>query len=341
MTTNNNWFAYVAGRSGGHLIPALTLAQHAKQQECSILMFSTATELDKDILQQYRCINKSIVLALGNVPLKKPWRLPLFCWQFLRTIIHSFRVLKQYKPKKMVSTGGYIALPVCVAAKLLAIPIELHELNAIPGKATRMLARIADKINICFEQTAQFFPSHKTVSAAYPLQYTQADINQPDIAAIKETLQITDGTKVLFVLGGSQGSQFINKTIIDWCKHDKESAKQLFIIHQTGKSDFVWVQQRYAELTIAAHVFAYEQHLLPYYLIADLVIARAGAGTLFELAFFKKRSIIIPLETNSTDHQLHNAYAIQKQYPELFSVVRQNDLSHAGQLSGLAPSANV
>ena len=230
------------------------------------------------------------------------------------------------KPAELVSTGGYIAIPVVLAARLARIPVTLIELNAEPGKATQFLARFAQTLCICFKQTALFF-TQKTELIDYPIRFS----DKPACPErTRRTLGIDTTKKVLLILGGSQGSQALNTLCIDALKQSNAS-DQLHIIHQTGTEHIQTMKEWYKQHALSATVFAYHHDLAPYYAIADKIISRAGAGALFELIHFQKQALIIPLETASTYHQLTNAYACAANHPHLIKVVRQ----HEGALQAL------
>lgn len=324
-----NTIAGVAARSGGHIIPCLTLIKQAKTQDTRILFFTSSTELDTTIGKEFPWITKQVKLTLENVPYKKPWRFPFFGLQCIASFFKSFYYLTYYKPTKLVSTGGYLSLPVCVAAKILRIPIELFELNAVPGKATRVLAPLATTLFTCFETTAHTV-SKKCTLAPYPLRFNLQEAEPINKQKACETLKYNNAKKTVFVLGGSQGSTFLNVLL---CNTLSSAPYEMFqIIHQTGHAHIKGLQEFYKALNITATVFDYQQNLAPYYQAADIVICRSGAGTLFETAFFKKKCITIPLETATNTHQVDNAYAIQKQHPELFTVIRQKELEQDSTL---------
>lgn len=324
-----NTIAGVAARSGGHIVPCLTLIQKARTEDTQVLFFTTSTELDTTIGKQFPWITKRIELTLENVPYKKPWRFPLFGLQCTVSFFKSLYYLARYKPAKLVSTGGYLSLPVCLAAKILRIPIELFELNAVPGKATRVLAPLATTLFTCFEITALTF-SKKCTLAPYPLRFNLQDTEPIHKQKACIALQYDNTKKTVLVLGGSQGSTFLNVLL---CNTLSAAPEKMFqIIHQTGHGHIQELKKFYKTLNMTAIVFDYQQNLTPYYQAADIIICRSGAGTLFETAFFNKKCITIPLETITNTHQVDNANAIKKQYPDLFTVIRQSELEKDSSL---------
>lgn len=313
----------VAGKSGGHILPCLHFAKKQFPTSITSLVFiSTTAALDKKIVSLFPEITNHLELAMENVPYRKWWKLPLFIFSFAKALVKSFWYLRNHQPKCVISTGGFVALPVCIAAKLLRIPIYLFELNVVPGKAVSILAKIATTVFICFNETQAFF-KHPCILTPYPLRFSLADTTLTAQEA-RTQIHFSSTKKTLLILGGSQGSLFLNN-LIQRIPIDLLARYQ--IIHQTGLDHINECTDFYNDHAIPAQVFAYRDNLAVYYQAADLIICRAGAGTLFEALFFKKPSIVIPLETQITDHQLENGYAMQNNYPHLFSVLRQADIT--------------
>ncbi len=313
----------VAGKSGGHIVPCLTLAQQYQQEHANthVLFFSTDTTLDHTILDTNKTVNAHITFNLDSP--KNMLQYPHALFRVLRSFFTSFYHLYTAQPTVVISTGGLIAVPVCFAAWLLRIPIELYELNAVPGKATLLLARIATTVHICFEKTATLM-SYPCTLSPYPVRFTHAEkmMTQHDA---QTHVGCPSGHKTLLILGGSQGSIFLNTMIKEFIQ--AHHTLPIHIIHQTGAADTTDWQQLYNTHGVSALVFAYHNNIALCYSAADLIITRAGAGSLFEIAFFSKPSIVIPLEADTTDHQVDNAYAIQEQLPALFTVIRQQEIT--------------
>jgi len=248
--------------------------------------------------------------------------------QICRTVgicfIKSLYYFIKFRPEKIITTGGYIAIPVCYAGWILGIPYELFELNAVPGKAALFLSKRASKIYCCLPQAVPYFkPAHASLHE-YPVRFTQQDKISKEIA--REHLGINTCKKVLLVLGGSQGSEFINSLVMHRAAKSLVIRDNWFIVHQAGAGKIAAARDFYAMHSITARVFDYSTSMALYYAAADLVITRAGAGTLFELLFFQRPALIIPLETHTTDHQKSNAYAFAQVYGQLYTVIEQNQL---------------
>lgn len=345
------YICFVAGKSGGHIIPALTYANNLLRNNPSykIIFFSTDTQLDIDIIKQYSIVTyhipinsivtqhvslNSIVtyhipLKLGNFPGKKIWLYPLFIIQFFIAFLISFKYLLKFRAQEVISFGGYISIPVCLAAYLQRISISIFELNAIPGKAAKFLAPIANKIFICFAQAKKFFNKSKIIETNYPIRFNQKDkLTKIDANIL---LGLDPKKKTLLILGGSQGSKFINTLIINFLQKYLEFAKEIQIIHQTGAGNINDIEKFYQHNNLNAQVFDFLPELKLYYNASDLIISRAGAGSLFEINFFDKQSIIIPLQAKADDHQTENAHAMAETNPIAFAVMNQKLISENPQ----------
>lgn len=325
ITTALLTLCFVAGKSGGHMLPCITQAEKIlyTQHASKIYLFSSGTDLDSKIMDKHQKIEHYIPACLDSIPYKTPWLFPQFIYNLAAYFLNSTYKLSIIKPKKIISFGGLNSIPVCLAGKLLGIPFDVYELNVEPGQSIKFLSCFTDTIHICFSQTAQYFQHKKCVVTPYPIRFNQEDRIYNKEELLKK-FNLSCDKKTIVILGGSQGSVFINQAIKS-CMMNKDLAEKVQIIHQTGMHDQDGYKEFYEKNNIPAVVFAYNEQLQNVYNLADLVICRAGAGTLFEVNFFGKRCIIIPLQTDLNDHQLQNAYAMQNMHPESFNVVLQND----------------
>lgn len=315
--------AVVAARSGGHVIPGLTLAHEycQKHPETNITIFTTHHPFDKKIIAQHGSTISSIFLPLDNIP-SRFYHYPQFIWQFMYSLVASFYHLIALRPARIIVMGGYISIPVSMAAFLLRIPRDLYELNAVPGKATKLLAPLATTINVCFQQTKKNFNVKKTVFAPYPIRFHSESITREQAHT---NLNLEPAHTTILILGGSQGSVSLNNAVKKYFEKHPEYSGHINIIHQTGSLDSTDWSNIYKDFQIPALVFDYHPELTLHYQAADLIICRAGAGTIFETIFFKKPCILVPLEIPGNNHQLHNAQAVAKEYPDLCKVIRQHE----------------
>lgn len=319
MNTNLSLCIIAAG-SGGHILPAQQLAQQWKKKhpDGSLIWCTGTSALERQLVAEGS--SETVTrFELGKFPGTRLWQYPKFIWQLLVCFFQSFKLLRtdklNQKIEKVITTGGLLSIPICLTAWMLGIPFELVELNAIPGKATRFLASKANKINVVFSSTQSFFPELPVEKIAYPLRFSDKDIVPHQEHQTKKTI-------VLF--GGSQGSQQLNSLLLEWLEQHPEAWKNLRVLHYFGADttrDFgAWYHVRGIEYTAQPFCTTMPQA----YAEADIVISRAGSGALHELLFFKKRSIIIPLQNAADGHQVANATEMAHQYPELFSIIVGN-----------------
>lgn len=318
----------VAGGSGGHITPVIELGKKWKNNEQNkklILITNKKKNLKTDVSHDINLENTKFI-KLINVPKKKNFfLLPLFLIQMTTSILKSIFYILKYNPEKVISTGSYISIPVCIAAKILRKKIELHELNLIPGKAIKFLSPIARDVFTTFEKSKSYFKKAVHLEK-YPLRFSEKDkrinINKKNISKLFE-----DFRKTVFIIGGSQGSVFLNNLIKSWA--EKNSYKNIQIIHQTGMTDKTDWSSFYFKNKIPAHFFEYQkdiEKIKEYYLASDIIISRGGAGTLFELEFFQKKSILIPIRNKANNHQHHNALAMKEKNPNLFRILDEKQL---------------
>lgn len=316
---------FVAGQSGGHILPCITQAEQIMQQNQSTqaYLLSSGSSLDMTIMKKHPSIKHIVPTEINSIPYKQPWKLPLFIYKISTYFFKTMYQLYHIKPKKIISYGGLVSIPVCIAGKLLGIPIELYELNVQPGKSIQFLSHFTDTIHICFQKTKNYFKDKTCKLVPYPIRFTQQDI-QHDTSTLLTKYNLKHNKKTVLILGGSQGSIFINQAFLNALK--KSTFKNsIQVIHQTGNQNCQNYKEWYKQQDIPAVVFSYNEDLQDFYNLADLIICRAGAGTLFEVQFFKKNCITIPLETNINNHQISNAYAIAHMNPNQFTVLRQKE----------------
>lgn len=308
---------FVAGHSGGHIIPCLTLAN--KYSDYKINFITTNKKLDNQILSNQN-LNKILNLNLHKIP-NKIFHLPKFAFLLIFSFFKSFIFLIKDRPKKLITTGGLIGIPVFIAAKLLQIKSEIYELNVVPGKTTKFLEKLKPEIKICFEESQKYFKNKCTV-IDYPVRFSEKD-KSADKSEIYKKISFDSNKKTILILGGSQGSIFLNDITQKFL--EKYNLQNIQIIHQTGANDKRNWPEFYKTKNIPSLIFSYNQNIKEFYLISDLILCRAGAGTLAEIIFFNKKCITIPLEANTTSHQTLNATTLAKKYTNIVAL-KQNEM---------------
>ncbi len=225
-------------------------------------------------------------------------------------------IIKMYRlyPDVVFAKGSYTSFPALFAAKILKIPVIIHESDSTPGKVNAWAAKFAEKIAISYPQAAEAFPKQKAQGrVAFTGNPIRKDIILPLSNGAREFLNLEEKTPTIFILGGSQGSQIINDVVIDALN---DLVKNYQIIHQTGKQNLESMQQM-SKLVLKDNPTAYRYHTFDYLNdlslrmsagVADIVISRAGS-TIFEIAAWGLPSILIPISKKISHDQVHNAFA--------------------------------
>ena len=316
---NSEQIVYVAAHSGGHIIPAITLAKNNKLK--NKFLITSNQKLDIKIIQQNAPSFECLLLDLPHTPQQKSFFV-YASWLFkcLKSFIFSFKYLFNLKNCKVVSTGGVLSIPVCLAAKLLNKNIELYELNVKPGKSSRILASLADKIFVVYQETAKLLKHNNIEVTSYPIKWPP--YQEPTKQEIND-FKLNFGNKkyVILIVGGSQGAKGLNSLVINW--FDKCQLDNCTIIHQTGSENHA--QQFYETKQINGYTYEFIENLQPFYQMADLVICRAGAGAIAEGLWSKAQIVLVPLQGAAENHQLENAKAAANENPSRIMLVAENN----------------
>lgn len=230
------------------------------------------------------------------------FRLP---WGIMLALFHVWRVM----PDVVLSKGGYGSLPVVLAAFFYRIPVLVHESDAVPGLANTLLARLAAVVAVGFPQSRQAFASRikKTVVTGIPVRHRFSTM---DPAAAKRSLGLRENDTVLLVIGGSLGAQQINELVLKTLPWLLTYAS---VLHVTGRKNYDTIttlakEVMGSERTHTYKAFPYlEERIAEAFAAADVVVSRAGATTLAELARMRKATLLVPLGSAANDHQRHNA----------------------------------
>ena len=309
---------FTGGGSGGHFYPIIAVARAMKaiaEQEKIVEMkitFMSDDPYDEKLLQKEKITFKKI--PAGKV------RRYFSLLNFIDVIKTGIGVIKTTFsiyfdfPDIIFSKGGYASFPVTFAAKILRIPLIIHESDSVPGKVNSWSSKHAKRIAISFVETNKYFPEEKTALTGNPIR---KEFFTPSKISAKEFIGIDEGTPVLLVMGGSLGAQRINEILVDALP---ELLKKYQVIHQCGKDNLEKVKGRTSivlensEFKSRYHLFGYlnESALRMSYASADLVVSRAGSGSIFEIAATGIPSILIPLPNSAQNHQHENAYAYAK-----------------------------
>lgn len=293
------------GGTGGHLFPGIALASGMQERipGCQLLFIGTSRQLDRLALEQYGFTLQTIhCLGLKGMGLLNRLRSLLMLPFAVREAVG---ILKRFRPQLVFGVGGYVTGPVLLAAKLLRIPACIHEQNSVPGLANRMVSRLADRIFLSIP-CAYRFPAGRTILAGNP-------VRREIISAGASRAQSGAAETHILILGGSQGAHRVNTLVTEAASQisGKLNGRVRFT-HQTGRADMEEVRARYDRLGLMAEVKDFFADMASVYRRADLVVSRAGATTLAELAVMGLPAILLPYPYAADNHQQSNgAYYVE------------------------------
>jgi UDP-N-acetylglucosamine--N-acetylmuramyl-(pentapeptide) pyrophosphoryl-undecaprenol N-acetylglucosamine transferase len=282
------------GGTGGHVIPAIAIAQELKSRySAEVLFVGTARGIENRLVPAagfpLELIN---VGALNRVSLAT--RLKTLV-DMPRAIAQSRTIIRGYSPDVMIGVGGYASGPAMLAGAIRHVPLMVFEPNVVPGVANRMVARWVKASAVHFEVTAKYLP-HAVV--------TGVPVRREFFGVPPRT---RDAPPTLLVFGGSQGAHAINVATMKALPLLATQIPGFRLIHQTGQSDLAEAQKAASTAGISAEVSAFIDDMPAAFAGADLLICRSGASTVAEVAAAGKPAIFVPLPTAADDHQRHNA----------------------------------
>ncbi|NIA09062.1 MAG: undecaprenyldiphospho-muramoylpentapeptide beta-N-acetylglucosaminyltransferase, partial [Nitrospiraceae bacterium] len=284
------------GGTGGHVFPGIAVVE--AMESCApmeVLWIGTGRSVEKDALAghrwDYRVLDVMPIKGTGLMgTIRSLSGLPL-------SLVKAISWLRSFRPHVVFGVGGYVSGPVLLAARILGIPTALHEQNLIPGLTNRLGSRFVKQIFVSFKGTTRYFPKKKVILTGNPIR--RSIIQSPGHQAGK--------FHHLLVLGGSQGAKCLNRLVGTAIQVLWQSDVPLKIRHQTGQLDLSYMKKFYGDADIPADVTPFISDMGESYSWADLVVCRAGAGTLAELTALGRPSILIPYPLATDGHQEANA----------------------------------
>ncbi len=296
----------VAGGTGGHFYPGLAVAKELKNSGASVHFVLRARDAVVPLVEKEGFAYSTIMA--GGFERKISFKNFLSIAKLKIGCIQSFFLLLRQKPDVVLVMGGYLSIPPALLAKFFGIPVVLHEQNVKPGLANRVLGRWAKEIMVAFDDGKKYFSGHVTV-VGNPVR--------PEFLALpgkKEALfrfDLNPAKKTLLVFGGSLGAHRLNELVVQSLAELRELASGWQILHVTGKADEERTKAAYAELSFAHHVTGYCHDMALAYAAADIIVCRAGASTVSELAVVKKPALLVPYPFASENHQWANALVLK------------------------------
>lgn len=296
------------GGTGGHLYPAMAIAdQLVKDQPLSQLLFVGAQgkmEMEK-VPQSGYSIQGLWISGYQRGKLISNLLLP---FKIIFSLLKSWSIIRSYKPQIAIGTGGYASAPLLYVAAKLGLPTLIQEQNFYPGLTNRFLGKYVDKICVVYQNMEQHFPADKIVVTGNPVR-SKIFESEHSVEEAKKQFQLDPYQPTILVIGGSLGARSINEAIV--ANHEQLANEGYQLIWQTGKIYYEEMVQRMKDGTQDhVRVQAFIDNMPLAYKAADLIICRAGAITLAELALLKKPAILAPSPNVADDHQKKNAQAL-------------------------------
>lgn len=306
------------GGTGGHFYPVLSVLRALKkiaEEERLVemdLVYMSDSQFDPRVLREEGV--KFVSVPAGK--LRRYFSLLNFTDLFktffgiLRAALYIFRQM----PDVVFAKGGYSSFPALLSAKFFRIPVVIHESDAVPGKVNVWASKFAKRVGISFGESAKYFSKVQTALVGNPVRARVLGGNPKEAKAV---FGQDSGAPAILVLGGSQGAAKINDVILEILPEILAEAK---IIHQCGPNNMDEVSKRSSVVLeknaykdrYKLFAFLDEDTLRNAALVSDLIISRAGAGAIFEIAAWGKPSVIIPIRDSAQDHQRENAYAYSR-----------------------------
>jgi len=282
------------GGTGGHVIPALAIAQELRSHYHAELLFvGTPRGIETRLVPaagfELRLIE---VGALKRVDLATRLKTML---DLPRSLFASSAIIGEFRPHVMIGVGGYASGPAMLVAAMMNVPTVAFEPNVVPGFANRVLAPTIRAAAVHFESTCHYFRKCHVTGVPVRRQF----FNVPQ--------KPENGPPTLLVFGGSQGAHAINVAVLAALPKLMEALPEIHLIHQTGEKDYAEAQSAYLKTMISAEVAPFIDDMPGAFARADLLLCRAGASTVAEVTAAGKPAIFIPLPTAADDHQRHNA----------------------------------
>jgi UDP-N-acetylglucosamine--N-acetylmuramyl-(pentapeptide) pyrophosphoryl-undecaprenol N-acetylglucosamine transferase len=282
------------GGTGGHVIPALAIAQELRSRyNAHVVFVGTARGIETRLVPAAG-FELHLIEVGGLNRVDFPTRLKTLL-DLPRAVMASANLIREFRPDVMVGVGGYASGPAMLAAAMMNTPAVAFEPNVVPGFANRMVAPMVRAAAVHFEKTCHYFRNCYVTGVPVRREF----FNLPK--------RPIDAPPTLLVFGGSQGASAINRVVLESLSRLMEAVPSIYVIHQTGERDYPEAQVAYLQARLAAEVSPFIDDMPDAFARADLVLCRSGASTVAEIAAAGKPAIFVPLPTAADDHQRHNA----------------------------------
>ncbi|OQK17141.1 UDP-N-acetylglucosamine--N-acetylmuramyl-(pentapeptide) pyrophosphoryl-undecaprenol N-acetylglucosamine transferase [Methyloprofundus sedimenti] len=288
----NKRIVIMAGGTGGHVFPALAVAHYLIEQNWQVSWIGTRKGMESRVIPENNILIDWIsVSGLRGKGILALFKMP---WMLITACLEARKILQQRKPDVVLGMGGFVAGPGGLMTKLMGIPLVIHEQNRVPGTTNRLLSRIANKVLQAFPDS---FPANKQII------FTGNPLRKEFMQVLNKAQHDPSKGLRILVMGGSLGAQRLNEVVPEALA----LLDKVLVRHQTGNAMLQQVTQTYIDKGITATVTPFIDDVVEAYAWADLVICRAGAMTISEVAAMALPSILVPYPYAIDDHQTANA----------------------------------
>ena len=307
------------GGTGGHIYPAIAIANELKLRfpNAEFLFVGAKDRMEMEKVPQSGYSIKG--LWITGIDRKLTLKNLMFPFKLINSLWNARKIIKQFKPDVAIGTGGFASGPLLQIAASKGIPSLIQEQNSYPGITNKLLSKKVQKICVAYDGLERFFPKEKIIKTGNPVRQDLLDIDSKRSEAIKY-FNLVEGKKTLLVLGGSLGAKAINELLKN--ESDFLQTQQVQIIWQTGKLYYKEYKINGDIKHVQVHEFINSMDYA--YAAADIIISRAGAGSVSELCIVGKPVIFVPSPYVAEDHQTKNAKAIVEEHAAL--MIAQEDL---------------
>lgn len=308
-----------AGGSGGHIYPALAIVEEFKKREknVNILYIGTHNRMEKDIVPKKGIPYESLEIYGFTKDIKRDIKNVFLIRKALKKCM---KIMKEFKPDVVIGVGGYVTYPVIKTAKKLEIKTFIHEQNSRPGKVNYLVSRYADVVGITFKSSSIFLKkAKKIVYTGHPSLDGALNTKKID----KTMLGFSVSKKLVVYVAGSLGSSSLNQKMLDFLNSDLHSSYEILYI--VGSNVNVEDFKKKMKNQKGIKIVPYFDNLPGIMASSDLVISRAGAGTLFEIIGLEKPSIIIPSPNVANNHQYYNAKELEEK--KIIEVIEEKEIT--------------
>lgn len=290
------------GGTGGHVFPALAIAEELRDRGFEVLYVGTAKGFEAKVVPPKGFA--FFTVKSGAVKNQSLLKVVSTLFQLAQGFLWSFRFLRKQKPAAVIGVGGYVSVPVVLAAFFARVPIYLQEQNASVGIANRVLGRLARHVFLGFGEAEAWFPKGRSAFTGNPIRRVFHDpkLSQYDPQANR-----------LLVVGGSQGARAINEVMADLLPELEKAYPGIRILHQTGVPDAESIRARYEKISPGKHtVVPFIDDMPTAFASASMVVGRSGALTVSELIQTGRPSLFVPYPRKGQNDQTANAYMVEK-----------------------------